>query len=569
MKAKQSTLVLMPAKGGALQKRSPSTLSALPTTDRSSTVRDCGEPQTIEMGTDDFVSQAETGLRRHLAIAAGVAVAVTGAGIAHVTTQTPDYESGFQLTVEPIAPTAPPVGTPQIETANETIAIPTLKHKAVDSDTQIRILQSPRVLNPVLEQLRAQNVKIDYAELSSKLQLSQRNRGILAVTYRDRNPQVAQQVLQQVATAYLKYGRECKADACRGIEFIEAQLPKVDEQVNTLQTKLQQLQQQRGSIDASTQQRFSDRASEISRQGTELEINLAEAERQLTDLQRQLGAQPNDAIAVAVLHNNASYQTILQKLQRVDSQIAAELSQVQAQGSTLKALTQQYQALLTQSQQAAQESLKQYLYSPDGNRWLQYVQQEPARLDYLQQSVNTAHYIQVLYVRQGTIRMTEGLVHEEMRQLATVLHQQAELERELETATLIKNQYLTKLEGLQTQAATSYDVVWQLTAPPQLVTDDAGNPTQFFPELPRDLAAGAIFGLLLGVGLSSATQRRYKVTRLAANEPDSTDASYWRSRKYQHMAHLNAATQASVHFDNDQPSVRIKPLSNRALPVSQ
>jgi polysaccharide biosynthesis transport protein len=565
MKATQSALKVVPRAASNLQKRSPSEVVSFPQRSNTGSVPIIQPVQTIDIQPDEVTtSRFSPALRRQVAIVTGVAVAATAAGVAHVTTQAPDYEGQFHLSVNPIAPPADTINPPQIESTNEAIAIPTLTHKVFDYETQIRVLQSPRLMNPVVEQLQAQGLEIDYTQLTNRLEISRSGADLLKVTYRDSNPETVEAVLKQVSLAYLKYGRECKADACRGIEFIEAQLPKVEQQLQSLQTKLRQWRQQHGGLDSALAKQFSVRVNEVSQQGTEIQIKLTEAYRQLESQEKQTEIQANGSVAIAILDSSKSYQTTLQKLERVDSQIASKISRLQPKGAELQTLNQQHQTLLKELQQESQQALNEYLSRPESVDLVQFLQADPARLSYLQQSIDTAHHVQVFQVRQRTIGYVEELMQQEMNQLALRLRQQSDLERQLKTTAAIYDQYLAKLETLQKEAATSYDIAWQLVLPPQILTNEAGEPIKVFSQLPRDLAAGSVIGLLLSMSFSSAMQKRRRIKHLDLAKPASqSDSSQLRQSK--RVAVLQALSKRSLAASADDYTIAINQPAQKAI----
>ncbi|MCY7274898.1 MAG: hypothetical protein LH702_14500, partial [Phormidesmis sp. CAN_BIN44] len=198
-------------------------------------------------------------------VAAGVALAVTsGAMIAQTVHQTPQYEGKFELAAAP-ANAARSLPSPQIQDVNQTIPVSALR-----SD-QIRVLESPMLIEPVVERLKAQIPNLDYAAVKESLKITANDHQHLEVSYRDANPQTVHLVLEQLAQAYVDYSQQCQSDRCRGIAFIETQIPQVQQQVKQRRTEIEQLYRQNGVKNLDVQMGLvTARTTEVAKQKAEV-----------------------------------------------------------------------------------------------------------------------------------------------------------------------------------------------------------------------------------------------------------------------------------------------------------
>jgi uncharacterized protein involved in exopolysaccharide biosynthesis len=141
-----------------------------------------------------------------LSALAGTAIIITSKKM------TIQYQGSFSLLVEPA--TAEGLLSKQLDNtvAADLVKINIEGISFVDYETQIRILRSPKMMQPVLEELRATNPQMTYSELMSKLTINrtsyskdgkQQGTKILQVNYKDSDKDKIYRVLDKVSKAYL------------------------------------------------------------------------------------------------------------------------------------------------------------------------------------------------------------------------------------------------------------------------------------------------------------------------------------------------------------------------------
>lgn len=455
---------------------------------------------------------------RRLGIVAGVtAIALTSGVVAQIAHQKPVYEGKFQLAVKPIAPTHAAIALPKIEDVNQSISqsvsqsISQLISKptaepTIETETQIQVLQSPRMNNSVLKQLQAQHIKLDSAALIRHLNITAGKNNTLEVRYRGTDPQQVQFVLRQLAQTYLDYSGKCQDSQCLGVNFVEAKLPQVQQHMSRLQVQLHQLQQQHGLTNPTLQLRlFSARSTELAKESAEINGQLADVHQKYSDLQAKMGLSSGQAIAPALLSQNATYRSLFQQLQKLDDQIAGELSQVKVNSPNLKNLYTQHHILQSKLYQVTQQVLKQYLSNPKVKQYP--IFQDPVSLNLLQQSIDLAHSMQVLQIRQQALAQATQSVVQQRSQLVPLLRQYDDLQRQLQAETEISQEYLDRLESFQAQSSAQ-KATWQLISPPEVIKDHTMELSEFSANMPRNLGAIAGLGLLLGIGIASVLEQR-------------------------------------------------------------
>jgi uncharacterized protein involved in exopolysaccharide biosynthesis len=189
---------------------------------------------------------------------------------------------------------------------------------------------------------------------------------ILEVSYQDSDPQKIQFILEKVADGYVDYSLSQQQNSLQqGIKFVEneKQLEKQYERVDKLQEKLQQFRQKYNLIDPETQgELLTNRVSSIVQQRQETQSRLGETRSLYSTLQKQLGLEPNQALAMAALSEAPRYQQLLNQLSEVESKIAAESARFTQESPNIQKLLEQRENLLPLLRQEAVGVLEEQFF---------------------------------------------------------------------------------------------------------------------------------------------------------------------------------------------------------------
>lgn len=408
-------------------------------------------------------------LRRRVLVIAGVTTVVTSAAVLKAMTSTPIYQSSFEILTKPVT-----VETRVISSLPQTLAgkdqqSSESQDKGIVDETKLKLLKSPRLLAPVVKQLKSKYPEITYDLLLSSLTVTASAKSeTLEVGYQDANAEKVKAVLALISKSYLDYSlQERLADVSKGIEFVENQLPQLQNRVQTVQEKLQWFRQQYNLVDPESQgKQLSEQMGTFEQQRLETQVQLGEAIALYKDLQTQL-AKPgaSDAAAIATLSENPRYQKLLGELLQVDAQIAKDSSLYLEDSPDIQVLRTQRQNLLP-------------LLGREGKR----VQSE------------VASKIRALEARNQALDSTKNFLNQQVKQLSAISRQYVDIQRELQIATDNLNQFLTKREALRIDAGQR-ETPWQILTPP-------GEPTLTAANAKRTAMLGVILGLLLGVGVA-------------------------------------------------------------------
>jgi capsular exopolysaccharide synthesis family protein len=426
-----------------------------------------------------------------------VAVGITTLTALGTFTQEPKYQGSFQVLVEPVN---------KQQTEDNPLSILGGDWKGLDYETQIEVLRSPSVINPIVEKLKQKYPEIEYDELitekKSPLKIEQVDETkILEISFTDPEREKIQFVLDNLAEAYLTYSlEERRLEVKQGIEFVEKQLPGVRERVDELQERLQNFRQKHNLLDPEQQAGLlSQKSGDFEEKFFEIQVKLNETKSLYANLQQQIGLQPHQAIAASYLSESPRYQNLLNELQQVEVELAKESARFQDANPVVQALQDKRQQLLPLLQQEALRVL--------GDKFSQELQDSSSqaspstlRLELNQQYITTANEIEVLEIRYQALERALAQINRLTKQMPVIARQYTDLQRQLTVATESLNRFLEAEEKLQLEFAQQA-LPWQLIAKPLLKEDPVA------PNPPRNLALGLIGGICLGLGVALLAER--------------------------------------------------------------
>lgn len=435
--------------------------------------------------------------RRRFFLISAVSIAVACGVLVKVLNQTPIYEGNFRLLVEPIK------GEEKFDKINQTLA------KAVDNpgdkldyDTQVEVLLSDPVIEPILKQIQAQYPEVVYDTLKNKLRIIRvKSTKILDFRYQDPDREKINFILDKFAKGYVHYSEvEQQTGLRQGLQFVEDQLPLLQQRVDNLQEYLQKFRQHYNLIDPEQRgQLLSQHIGLLVKERQDTESQLVQTQALAAKLQGQLGIELDRAVLAASLSEAPRYQQLLNQLQDIERKIATELARFTPNNPAVLALQDERNNLLPLLREEALLILGTNAPRIGGDiRALS--SPNTIRLDITQKMLEAINHMEVLKARQWAIAQAENLMRQQMQEQATLVRQYTDLQRELQVATESLNRFLAVRENLQIEAAQNA-MPWQLISEPDVTEQPIS------PNVPRTLVLGAIAGLLAGVGAALLAEK--------------------------------------------------------------
>ena len=407
-------------------------------------------------------------LRRKAALIAGVTALTTAATWAFTWNIPPTYEGSFQLLIEPINVQNQNVQNqqdrdPLSNTGNS-------EKSGISYKTQIAVLQSAKLLQPIAEQIRQRYPTIANENIADKLKIEcPTDTKLIQVSYKDGDPDKVKYVLDKLAEGYLKYSqKERESNLGYGIAFVDRQIGETRQRVDKLQRQIQAFRQQNNFLAPESL------AGQVTAQIQSLTQQQLETDKEIAQAQRQYGSLQDRDGARAALAGDSAYQGVLNKLRELEAKIATESTKYQGETAEIRALQQQRDSLVPVLRREAQRVL--------GN-----------------QLARVSTDLSVLETRRQVLDRADSYWNGQMQRLPVLARVFTDLERERTAATESLTRLLGTRENLQVQAAQK-DIPWQMISPPIRPTQPTDAPQQ-------NIILGALAGLLLGIGLALSSDR--------------------------------------------------------------
>ena len=424
-------------------------------------------------------------LRRRILVMAAATIALTAlAGTAIVITSkkmTIEYEGYFSLLVEPA--TAEGLLSKQLD---NTVAADLAKINIegislVDYETQIRILRSPKMMEPVVKELRTWYSNMTYTELMSKLSINrlsytkdgkQQGTKILEVRYKDTDKNKIYGVLDKVSKAYLEYSLQQRLTGInQGIKFIDMEMPKLRERVEVLQLQVQRLRQQSNLFDPQLEGKsLSEQVQSIRGQQVGIQVQL-QGIRNLYQSYEKLLKQNNPQ--GLLMTQGQAYGGLLGQIQKIDSDLSMKLAQYREDSLPVVALRKSREQLILTATQQAKEVVM-------GNLETQ---------------------IRELEARDREMTALQKNINQKIRNFSVTTRQYDNLQRELQVVTKSFSDFLAKREALRIDAAQQ-QIPWVLINPPEIPLDKFGRPiAATVKQTKKQLALAVILSSLVGIAI--------------------------------------------------------------------
>jgi polysaccharide biosynthesis transport protein len=400
-------------------------------------------------------------LRRKALPILGLAAATTGlAAVAiwtHATIVKPKYEGSFQLQVEAATAEAKSsqsfVRAQTTDRALEEAQGNVEQNSTLDYETQIRILRSNKLMEPIVKQIQTRYPKTTYESLLKDLKIDrikitkdgkEQGTKLIEVGYTAADRQEVLFVLGQVSQAYLNYSlQERQSNLRQGMKFIDNQLPALRERVNKVQAQIAALRQQSKSIEPEQQGvDFSQQLSALKSQKLAAETKTAEARARYQTLQQQL----TGGNAVAVLSEYPSMQKLVERYQELKTQLAVTSSRFSENNPAMQSLREEEKKLTAVFDAEADKILSR-----------------------------AAAQVEIAAKQQQTIAQAETALNQKIQQLPEFARKYGLLDRELKVASETLARYLSKREAVGIDAAQQ-QVPWETLGAPTLKSDVTGKP---------------------------------------------------------------------------------------------
>lgn len=398
-------------------------------------------------------------LKRRAVIIAGI-VTVGMTGITYSTlNQESIYEGNFQILVEPVKNDS--------NLGKLSLIDPNISGgSGLDYESQIEVLKSSELLQPIIKQLQVSYPDITYASLIEGGDLTIRRLKItkvIEVSYKSHDTEKIKFVLDTISQFYLNYSLNKRQTKLRqGIQFVEKQLPDIQNRVSQLQKEMQIFRQRYNFIDPENQAAtVSTQIQSLTQQRLAINQQLAAARANYLSLQEQSGK-------LTAINNSPLYQQLIVQQRQLDTQLSGELARFKPDNPIIQSLQEKRNNLLPLIEAEASRALNIKI-------------------------AEAVTQIRKIEVDSKQLAQTEQELQNKLKQLPVLSRQYTDIQRNLQLANESFNRFLASREQLQIEVAQT-ELPWELI--------QAANQPEYpiSPKIPRNLILGFVASFLLGIG---------------------------------------------------------------------
>ena len=360
--------------------------------------------------------------------------------------------------------------------------------------TQQEIIASAPVLQQTIETLQLTNEEgkpLTPQDLRDKLEISSiGGSDVIEITYKNTDPIQASQVVNTLMDVYLlEQIRSNQAQTANADSFVTVQIPQISEKLQEYETILQEFRTKHSIVDLQEEKKvLVTELSTLNRQIATIGSQLEGAQAQTATLQKQLGLNFPQAIAVNQLGNSPIVQSVLAQIGNTERQLIEERQRFKDSHPSVASLLEQKANLRQQLEQQIARTVGAGVKVSDGllqnNRFQENTLEKFINLKIeelsLQQQLSSTYNYQQAYLKRA-------------QQLPKLEQREREISQQVETArTTYENLLNTQqdLQILQNQTTANAEIIEQAIVPEQ------GNTGSM---------ALMLLGILLGLFLSNLT----------------------------------------------------------------
>ncbi|MEY3332296.1 MAG: hypothetical protein RLZZ176_596, partial [Cyanobacteriota bacterium] len=396
-------------------------------------------------------------LKRRAVIIAGI-VTVGMTGITYSTlNQESVYQDNFQILVEPVNDDSD-LGKLNLIDPNMS------KLGGLDYESQIQVLKSSELLQPIIKKLQISYPDITYASLIEDLTIIRFGTAkVIEVSYKSNDTEKIKFVLDTISQFYLNYSLDKRQTKLRqGIQFVEKQLPDIKNRVAQLQKEMQIFRQRYNFIDPENQAKgLSGQIQSLTEKRLAVNQQLATTRANYLSLRGQSGQ-------LTAINNAPIYQQLITQQRQLDTQLSGELARFNPDNPIIQSLQEKRNNLLPLIEAEASRALNIKIA----------------------EAVTQMHQVEV---DSKQLAQTEQQLQNKLEQLPVLSRQYTDIQRNLQLANESFNRFLSTREQLQIEVAQT-ELPWELIKAP--------NQPEYpiSPNINRNLLLGFGASFLLGLG---------------------------------------------------------------------
>lgn len=333
---------------------------------------------------------------------------------------------------------------------------------------------------------------------------------VFEISFQDDDPVKVQKVLQALQKVYQKYNIDQQKERLnKGLSFISDRLPKVKQQMNQAQKKLEQFRKKNNLLDPEVQGRILLQSlADIRKQLQITRAQLQDLQARSNNLQQELASSNQNTFLNSSLNQPDRHQALLNEIQKTEQALTQEQQRYTDDSPIIQKLQQQRQSQIVLLQkevetQGDKATLKVDMLASDS------IQGQVAAIDQklTEDLIKLQTAVQGLRANEKSLGDTEQQIRSELSKYPSLIAQYNHLLPEVEINRKTLEQLVQAQQSLGLKIAQA-GFNWQMLEEPQRGTYLGSNRSLFLLE-----------GLLIGPVLGILAALLWEMSHDAINSP--------------------------------------------------
>jgi capsular exopolysaccharide synthesis family protein len=378
--------------------------------------------------------------------------------------------------------------------------------------TEIEVIRSLPLLQKTIDALNLRDeegIPLEPETLVKKLKLKNiAVTDVVQLSYKSNDPREAAAVVNKLMNLYIENNvLTNRAAAVAAAEFITKQLPETNATVHQAELALRQFKEQNQVVALDEEAKSAvEVINNLESQMTETQAQLVDANAKSAMLQKKIGMNSQEGIAINSLNQSSGVQKVLEELQQVEGELAVQETRFVETHPTIEELRNKREALKALLQERIEESTGNQEQVSNSNLQMGELKQKLTE-DFVKSEVERL----ALTSRLAYLSNAHSGYKQRVNVLPKLEQQQRELERQLEAA---QSTYQTLLKKLQeVRVAENQNMGNATIIEPSLVPEKASIRKPVIV-----IVLGGMLGILLGGAIAivlEVTDRSIKTLKEA------------------------------------------------------
>ena len=375
-----------------------------------------------------------------------------------------------------------------------------------DLSTEIEILRSYSLVRSAMDSQPSVFKGLTLEDVRENLAIRQAgDADVLIISYIDEDPEKARGILEALGSTYVNYSlNRQRSLATNGVNFIDEQLPEAREELQNVTQAVRNFRQEYGMVNPDAYAtKLSEQKQELEQLAKEAQTTLNAKEREYKQLQSQLGKvqqDPDQALAYAVLSEDATYQNLANQLSNIEAEYALKSTKFNENHPVILDLKDRKEAIKKLVEARAKENLGENTANIDIKKASPVPEREGIKQNLTSQLIQAETAIVSWQAQIEGIKRAREEVLENFRELPQLQQTFSELQRQLKVKSQTVDFLLQKQQELEISEAQEI-APWEIIEPP-LLPEDPISPNRI-----RNTILALVAGCISGIGTAMLMQR--------------------------------------------------------------